>query len=270
MRPPITVLLPTYNCEASVRDTLQSVKWADEILVVDSFSTDGTLDICRSYGARVIQHQYVNSASQKNWAVPQSLHEWVLQIDSDEVLQPGLREEIERTVANARQETHAFRIPRRNHFLGKWMRFGAMYPDYQIRLFRRDHGGWQSREVHAHLMVAGRIETLAHAILHSDAPCIAARIRHMDRYTRYEADELRKSGRHFRWHDLVIRPWAAFLYRYIWCQGFRDGWRGFIYCAYMGTYVLLTRAKLWELEELNVTRSPEAAEGWLLARRDQP
>jgi glycosyltransferase involved in cell wall biosynthesis len=262
------VLLPTYNCEASVGKTLESVRWAEEVLVVDSFSTDGTLDICRSYGARIIQHEYINSASQKNWAVSQCRHEWVLQIDSDEVLEAGLREEIERTVARVELSTQALRMPRRNHFLGKWMRYGGMYPDYQIRLFRRDQGRWKNREVHAHLMVAGRVETLEHAIFHSDAPCIAARIRHLDRYTRYEADELRKSGRRFHWHDLVIRPWAAFLYRYIWHQGFRDGWRGFIYCAYMGIYVFLTRAKLWELEELNVGRSPEVAEGWVLARRD--
>ncbi|MBZ5596312.1 MAG: glycosyltransferase family 2 protein [Acidobacteriia bacterium] len=266
---PVSVLLPTHNCEATIRDTLESVKWADEILVVDSFSTDGTLDICRGYAARVIQHEYINSARQKNWAVPQCCNEWVLQMDSDEVLGPGAREEIEQAIAQASPNTHAFRLPRRNHFLGHWMRHGGLYPDYQIRLFRRDKGRWQDREVHAHLMASGQLGTLTHGILHSDAPCIAVRIRHVDRYTRYEADELRKRGRGFRWDDLVIRPWGAFFYRYFWLQGFRDGWRGFIYCAYMGIYVFLTRAKLWELEELNVERSPKVAEGWSLVQRDQ-
>src|SRR5690242_15504604 len=93
--PTVSVLLPTYNCAPIVRATLETIKWADEILVVDSFSTDGTLDICREYGARIIQHEYIQSANQKNWAIPQAAHEWVLQIDTDEVLEPGLREEIE-------------------------------------------------------------------------------------------------------------------------------------------------------------------------------
>src|SRR5690242_14778355 len=251
----ISVLLPTYNCEATIRDTLESVKWADEILVVDSFSTDGTLEICREHGARIIQHEYVNSAKQKNWAVPQCRHEWVLQIDSDEVFERGLREEVEQAIGQASSDTHAFRMPRHNHFLGRWMRYGGMYPDYQIRLFRRDQGRWKEREVHAHIVVPGQIGTLTHGILHNDAPCIATRMRHLDRYTRYEADELRKQGRGFHWHDVVIRPWIAFLYRYFWLQGFRDGWRGFIFCAYMGVYVFITRAKLWELEELEVEHS---------------
>src|SRR5262249_32694269 len=94
-RPPISVLLPTYNCANRVGATLESIKWADEILVVDSYSTDDTLDLCRKYNARIIQHEYVNSAKQKNWALPQCRHEWVLQIDSDEVLSPELRAEIE-------------------------------------------------------------------------------------------------------------------------------------------------------------------------------
>jgi glycosyltransferase involved in cell wall biosynthesis len=266
--PAISVLLPTYNCEATVRATLESVEWADEIVVVDSYSTDATLAICAEYGARILQHDYRNSATQKNWALPQCRHEWVLQIDSDEVLELGLREEIEAAVAQVDPEIHAFRMPRRNHFLERWMRYGGMYPDYQIRLLRRDQSRWRDREVHAHIMVPGRIETLSHAIMHSDAPCIAARIRHLDRYTRYEADELRKQERPFRWHDLLIRPWVAFLYRYVWLQGFRDGWRGFIYCAYMGMYVFLTRAKLWELDELNVDRSPKAADAHLVVTKN--
>src|SRR5258705_2751557 len=95
MRPLISILLPTFNSAATVRETLESVKWADEILVVDSFSTDRTLEICREYGARIIQHEYLNSARQKNWAAPQCRNDWVLQIDTDEILESGTREEIE-------------------------------------------------------------------------------------------------------------------------------------------------------------------------------
>src|SRR5579863_4869545 len=112
----ISVLLPTYNCESTVRDTLESVPRAAEIVVVDSFSTDRTLEICNEYGCRILQHEYLNSATQKNWAAPQCAHPWILQIDSDEIAGPGLWQEIEECIAGADSQTHAFRLPRRNHF----------------------------------------------------------------------------------------------------------------------------------------------------------
>jgi glycosyltransferase involved in cell wall biosynthesis len=255
-RPPISVLLPTYNCAKTVRDTLESIKWADEILVVDSYSSDGTPEVCREYTPRIIQHEYINSAKQKNWAVPQCRYEWVLQIDTDEVVSTELRAEIEEAVATASPDVHAFRIPRRNIVFGRWMRYGGIYPDYQVRLFRRDRGRWRDREVHAHVMVSGLMHTLHHDLLHYGMSHITRQLRNLDRYTRYEADELKKTGKRFCWHQLLIRPWLAFLYRYVWLQGFRDGWRGLIVCAYVGIYVFFTRAKLWEIEALGLENSP--------------
>jgi glycosyltransferase involved in cell wall biosynthesis len=255
-RPPISVLLPTFNCAATVRATLESVKWADEILVVDSFSTDKTLDLCREYGARIIQHEYINSARQKNWALPQCRYEWVLQIDSDEVLPPELRAEVEAAVAAAPADVHAFRVPRRNHVLGKWVRHGGTYPDYQTRVIRRDLARWQDREVHAHIQVSGRVETLTADLIHTDVISLAKPLRTLDRYTRYEADELRKKGGRFRWHNLLVRPAGVFAYRYIRLGGFRDGWRGLILAVYWAVYVFFVRAKLWEMEELGLEQSP--------------
>jgi glycosyltransferase involved in cell wall biosynthesis len=249
-RPLLSVLLPTYNCSRPVRATLESVKWADEIFVVDSFSADETLDICRAYGARIVQHEYINSATQKNWALPQCSYEWVLQMDSDETLAEGLREEIEQAIESAPPEVQAFRIPRKNFFGGSWLKYGGNYPDYQKRLFRRDKGRWIDRQVHAHVQVPGRVGTLRHALVHEDWPTLAKPLGNLDRYTRYEATELHKQGKRFHWYDLVFRPWAAFLYRYLWLQGFRDGWRGFIFAVYMAIYVFLSRAKLWEMEIL--------------------
>lgn len=177
------------------------------------------------------------------------------------MIPPGLRAEIEEAVLNAPPDVAAFRMPRRNHFLGQWMRHAGVYPDYQIRLFRRDAARWADREVHAHLQVSGetaacRIATLRNDILHNDAPTLSRRFRDLDRYTRYEAAELRRNGRRFRWYDLLLRPWVAFLYRYMRLGGYRDGWRGLIYCSYYPIYVFLVRAKLWEIEELQRTRRP--------------
>src|SRR5205823_2207678 len=167
-----------------------------------------------------------------------------------------LRAEIEQAVATALPEVHAFRIPRRNFVLGRWMRYGGNYPDYQVRLFRRDRGRWREREVHAHVVIPGAMGTLRNDLLHYCMPHITRELRNLDRYTRYEADELKKTGKRFRWHHLLVRPWLAFFYRYLWLQGFRDGWRGLVVCAYQGVYVFLTRAKLWELEELQLEKSP--------------
>lgn len=255
-QPSISVLLPTFNCATYVRPTLESIRWADELLVVDSFSTDATLELCREYGARIIQHEYINSALQKNWAVGQCQHEWVLQIDTDEILEPGLEAELRAAIAVASANLHAFRMPRKNHVLGPWMRYGGIYPDYQTRLFRRDEGRWIEREVHAHVVVPGQIGTLQGHILHYGMPNLSKQLQNLDRYTRYEADELRKQGRRFHWYQLLLRPWLAFLYRYLWLQGFREGWRGFIVCAYLSIYSFLSYAKLWELEELQLERSP--------------
>ncbi len=254
-RPAISVLLPTYNSAATVRHTLESIKWANEILVVDSYSTDETLDICQEYGARIIQHECVHSAKKKNWAAPQCRHDWVLQIDTYEVLEPGLKEEIEHAVTYASPGQHAFRIPRKNHVLGRWLCYSGIYPDYQTRLLRRDYCRWMDREVHAHVLVPGRVGTLRHHFLLYGMPNISKQLRNLDRYTRYEADEMRKQGTRFHWYRLIIHPWEVFFYRYLWRHGFRDGWRGFIVCSYLAIYDFLSQAKLWELEEIGIDPS---------------
>lgn len=255
MRPLISILLPTFNSAATVRETLESVKWADEILIVDSFSTDRTLEIGREYGARIIQHEYLNSARQKNWAAPQCKHEWVLQIDTDETLEEGSREEIEAALQSG-ETVDAFRLPRKNHVLGRWMRHAGIYPDYQTRLFRRDQGRWIEREVHAHVVVPGEVGNLKRHIMHFGMPNLSKQLRNLDRYTRYEADELRKQGIRFGWSRVILRPWLVFLHRYFWLRGFLEGWRGLILCGYFGIYDFLSQAKLWELEEMGLEQSP--------------
>lgn len=255
--PLISVLLPTYNCADIIRPTLKSIKWADEILVVDSYSTDETLDICREYGARIIQHEYINSAKQKNWAVPQCAHEWVFQIDSDEILESSAHEEILNAIGNAPPAVEAFRIARKNHVLGRWMRYGGIYPDWEMRLFRRAKGRWFDREVHSNVRVSGHVGTLKSHLFHFGMPNISKQLSNLDRYTRYEADEYRKQGKSFQLLQLILRPWLVFGYRYLWKQGFRDGMRGFIVCAYLAIYSFLSLAKLWEIEELGLDKSPQ-------------
>jgi glycosyltransferase involved in cell wall biosynthesis len=244
----VSVLLPTFNNAAIIRPTLECVKWADEILVVDSFSSDETLDICREYGARIIQHEYVNSAQQKNWAIPQCAHEWVLQIDSDEVLEPGAREEICARIATAPSDVHAFSFPRKNQILGQWIRAANLYPDLQRRLFRREMGRFEQKEVHAHIDVRGKVVVLEHHLLHSGMTSFSKQLSHLDRYSRYQALELYKTGRRFRWYQLTIRPAGVFAYYFFWKRGFAAGYRGFWAAALDVCFDFWSHAKLWELE----------------------
>ena len=242
----LSLLLPTYNNEDLVRECLESFKWADEILVVDSFSTDRTIDICREYGARIIQHEYVQSAKQKNWAIPQCRHEWVLQIDTDELPEPGLREEIEAALSNPSVIVDGYLFPFKHHVLGEWITVAGLYPEYHLRLFRRSVAHFEDREVHAHIHVPGHVEKMTHHILHYGMQTISKQCANIDRYTRYEADEFAKRGRDTHWYDLVLRPWLVFFKKWILELGCKAGFRGFLLSAYSAFYVFYTYAKLWE------------------------
>lgn len=255
----ISVLLPTFNNAEIIRATLASIQWADEILVVDSFSTDSTLDICREYGARIIQHEYIQSSKQKNWAIPQCAYEWVLQIDTDEVLEAGAKEEILTRIAAAPADVHAFALPRKNHVLGKWISTANLYPDLQTRVFRRDVGRFEDKEVHAHISVPGKVEVLEHNVLHYGMTSISKQLSNIDRYSRYQADELRKRGKRFRWSQVVVRPLAVFGYYYFWRLGFTSGYRGLLVAALNATHDFWAHAKLWELEVSALAKVPGEA-----------
>lgn len=244
----VSVLLPTYNEEKVVRECLESIKWADEILVVDSYSTDRTLEIVAEYGARVIQHEYINSAKQKNWAIPQCRYEWVLQIDADERLESSLQEEIKAVLEDPPAEVDGFLIPFKHHILGKWVKTMGLYPEYHLRLFRRDKGRFQDREVDAHVVVPGRVGTLKNHILHYGMESVSRRLRDLDRYTRYEADERAKQGRRFSWFNILFRPFAAFCYYYFYRLGFTTGIRGLMLAVHKADFLFWTYAKLWEKE----------------------
>ena len=242
----LTVLIPCFNSEKVVRPTLESVKWADEILACDSFSTDGTLNLMKEYGARIIQHEYINSAAQKNWAIPQCKHEWVLIVDTDEVLEPGLKEEIQEVLKNENSAVQAYRISRKNFMYGQWVRFGGVYPDYQTRLFRKGKAQYQTKEVHAHMIVEGEIGTFKHHFLHNGFKDIQDWFLKMTRYTRYEAEEFRKQGKSFSLWKAVLLPPLVFLKRYIFELGLLDGLRGFLLAVLDSFYYFMIYMRLFE------------------------
>jgi glycosyltransferase involved in cell wall biosynthesis len=240
-----------------VKSTLDSIKWADEIIVIDSFSNDDTIKIASEYGTKVYQHEYINSARQKNWALQYCKHDWVFQIDSDEILEEKAEAIIRDSINNAGENIHCFKMPRKNHVLGKWVKYGGLYPDWEFRLFRKEHGKWWDREVHSKVIVPGGIRMLDTPLIHHGMPNISKQLSNLDRYTRYEADELAKRNIKFSFVKWILGPVYIFMKRYFVLRGFRDGWRGLFLAVYAGIYLFITHAKLLEIQLLELKRSPE-------------
>ena len=258
MNKKLSVLIPTFNCETSIRKTLESVKWADEIIIVDSFSTDNTSLIAKEYTEHIYKKEYLNSAHQKNNSIENCNSEWVFQIDSDETLDVMAEEVIREAIKNVNDEIDCFKMPRKNHVLGKWVKHGGLYPDWEYRLFRKDKGRWLEKEVHSRIVVPGKIEELDLQIIHQGMPNISKQLGNLNRYTRYEADELKNRKIKFSTIRWVLSPPFIFLKKYILQQGFRDGWRGVFLAVYSSIYVFLSHAKLKEIEMLNLEHSPKS------------
>jgi len=244
-REKITVLIPTYNVEGIIRDCLESVKWADEIFIVDSYSSDKTLDIVREYTDRIVQHKYINSASQKNWAIPQCTHPWVLIVDTDERVTPELRDEILEKL----KEEHpyaGFKIYRLNHFWGFKIRYCGWQNDCVLRLFKRDLGRYQDREVHADIILNGKWTYLKNKFLHWTFTSFDQYMKKFDRYTTWAAGDRDKVTKKVRWYHLTLRPAFRFFKQYILKLGFLDGVPGLVLCILASYSVFLKYAKLWE------------------------
>jgi glycosyltransferase involved in cell wall biosynthesis len=242
----LTALVPTFNEEENLRDCLESLRWADEIFIVDSFSGDGTLDIGREFSARIVQHAYANSAAQKNWAIPQAIHPWVLLVDADERVTPELRDEIRRILEEGPRHD-GYWIRRANHFLGRRMKHCGWETDKVIRLFRRDVARYQEREVHAEIDLPGPLPVLRNKLLHYSFRSFSQYWRKMQTYSDWGASQLHREGRRAGWAAIALRPVIRFLKMYLLRLGFLDGVHGLVLCMLSAFTVYLKYAKLWEL-----------------------
>ncbi|MCL4489671.1 MAG: glycosyltransferase family 2 protein [Chloroflexi bacterium] len=248
MRRALSVLVPCGNSEDVITDCLKSVTWADEVVLVNSFSTDRTLAIAKGYASRILQHEYIDSATQKNWAIPQVANDWVLIVDTDERVSEELRQEIEGVLEDP-GEFSGFKIPRLNYAWGRPLRHGGNYPDYQLRLFRKDRGRYQPRRVHAHVVLDGKCGILRNHFVHFGQRDVDQVVHHLlGQFTTWEAEERRSRGVRFSVGAALTRPVAAFLYRYVVLRGFMDGIPGLILAGFWAAYVFLTFAKIWEME----------------------
>ena len=244
--PGVSVIIITLNEAAHIEACLQSVAWADDVLVVDSGSTDGTPALARAKGARVIERDWPGYSEQKNFDATEARHDWVLSVDADERVTPELAAEIKSRLNGTLAES-GFRVPRVTWHLGKWIRTTDWYPDYQLRLYDRRRAKWQSRRVHESVAAEGDVGRLSNDLQHYAYRDLSHHYQTMDRYTTLAAEEMHADGRRAGFFHLTIHPWAAFMRNYLLRRGFLDGRAGFIISVMNSYYVFLKFAKLWAL-----------------------
>ena len=242
----LSVVIITFNEEANLARTLASVARADEIVVVDSGSTDRTREVADSFHVKFHVEPWKGFAAQKNSALAKATGDWVLSLDADEEVEPSLGDEI-RTVLAANPSVAGFWIPRKNFFLGRWIKHGGFYPDRKLRLFRRGTGQFEDRLVHEDLRVDGTTASLQHHLLHYAYPTVEDYLEHMNRYSSLGAQmAVAKRAGGFSFVNIVIRPKLTFLYNYFLRLGFLDGREGLLLHLYHAQYVSWKYAKAWE------------------------
>jgi Glycosyl transferase family 2 len=246
----LSVAIVTLNEEANLPRTLASVAWADEVVVVDSGSNDATLAIAQSHGARFVTESWRGFAAQKNFALSLCTSEWVLSLDADEAVSAELAASIQKAIAVPPSRV-AYALPRRNFFLGRWMRYGGYYPDAKLRLFPREQGAFQETPVHETVVFAGEIKRLHGDLLHDAYPTLASYLDHMQRYSTLGAGIAIARGRTGRnplsfLNGVALNPLATFVYNYVLRAGFLDGREGLLLHLYHSAYVSWKYAKAWE------------------------
>ena len=244
--PELSVVLITLNEAANIDDALSSVAWADEIVVVDSGSTDGTVERARRHTDRVSHRGWTGYGAQKDHATSIASHDWVLSLDADERVSPALANEIRALLAHD-PSRRGYRIPRSTHYLDTWIKTTDWYPDYQLRLYDRRAAEWSSDRVHESVRVDGEVGTLTGDIRHFPYRGLADHVATIDRYTTLAAGQMHDAGRRAGPAHLLAHPAAAFIRNYLLHGGVRQGVPGLIVSLMNSVYVFLKYAKLLEL-----------------------
>jgi glycosyltransferase involved in cell wall biosynthesis len=247
MSPKITAYVLSYNEARQIREVMESIRWADEIILVDSFSADGTVEIAREYGARILSETFCGFGKLRNFALDASSHDWMLSIDSDERCTPELAAEVRREVEAPRFD--AYHVPRKSHFLGRWMRHSGWYPDYrQPQFFNRTKMRYREDLVHEGYVLHGTLGYLREHALQYPWDTMDKACSKMSRYSTLMAQRYFEMNRRASVAKTVLSPCAMFLKTFVVQQGFRDGRHGFVLASLYAYYTFLKYAKLWELE----------------------
>ncbi len=243
----LTAIIPTGNEEHNIEEAIKSVAFADEIMVVDSYSTDRTVEIAKKYTDFVVQREYENPSSQKNWAIPQANNEWILLIDADERVTPELQKEVQEILKNGTDKS-AFWIGRLNHYMGKKVHYSGWQSDAVIRLFKRDECKYDNKYVHEEIETEGKVGRLKNKLEHYTYNGLAHTLAKSDRYTTWGAYDREKKVKKVTLFHLGVKPTARFFRHYILRGGILDGKVGFIISAMSAYNVFIRNLKLWRIK----------------------
>jgi len=244
----ISAVVITLNEERNIADCLASVAWMDEIVVVDACSTDRTVELARRFTDKIFVRPWPGYGLQKNFGIDQATADWILIVDADERVSPELQADIRKVSAlPPNDKISAYRVPRRNYYYGRWVRWGGTYPDYQIRLVRKGDARYNDVQIHENLVVQGSIGTLVGHLDHFTERQIEDHFRKFETYTTLAAQEKLKQIKSVGWSDLLIRPLVITFKTYFVKQGFRDGVRGLILSVFAGMFTLMKYCKAWDL-----------------------
>jgi len=243
---PVSVYVLTSNNRRTIERCLKSLYWAEELIVVDSFSNDGTFEICQQYTDKIYRREWKGHRDQYQYASDLTTRDWIMFVDADEEVPSELVEEIRRELAGEEEGVDGFFIYRQTYYLGRWIRYGGWYPDGEIRLYRRNRGRWEGG-LHAKIVVDGRVANLKNQYLHYTYRDISDQIQTIDKYSEMAAQDLAESGKKFSLFKLLFHPPFRFIKEYLLKLGFRDGLPGLIIIVSTMYYVFIKYAKLWEL-----------------------
>lgn len=247
MRDRLSAVIITYNESQNIKACLESVGWADEIVVVDSFSTDDTVRICYEYTQKIYQQPWPGYGSQKNFGIGKASGDWILILDADERVSPDLKQEIQ-TVMDKPLGTDivAYEIPRKNYFWGRWVRWAGQYPDYQIRLFKKGKARYNDKKLHENLIVEGKVSRLNSPIEHYSYRSLSHWLHKLNTYTRLMEEEQSSQRKRVTGFDLFFRPVSTFIKMFILRKGYRGGICGIIISAFASFFTFLKYARGWE------------------------
>lgn len=249
----IAAVVITKDEECNIASCLESVRWADELIVVDAESRDRTVELAKRYTPKVFVRPWAGYGPQKNFGIDQAGADWILVVDADERVTDDLRREIQTLLATGPpMEISGYEIPRRNFFYGKWIQGGGLFPDYQLRLFRKAAGRYDDVRLHENLRLSGRRERLREPFDHYSMPTVHHHLRKMMRYTTLGADEKLKRVHHVSGWTIATHHLGTMLKTLFVRGGYRDGVHGLVVALFAGLHTFVKYAKAWE--RLNVRR----------------
>ncbi|RLB01032.1 MAG: glycosyltransferase family 2 protein [Deltaproteobacteria bacterium] len=245
----ISACMITFNNDRTVERALKSIApWVQEIIVVDSFSTDATPDIVKRYTDKFEQRKWPGFRDQYNYCISKASNDWVIFVDADEEISKELGQEIQDRLMQEGDVYDAYIAHRRTFYLGRWIMHGGWVPDYEIRVFKKSRGRFEG-DLHAKVRVEGRVGELRNFYYHYNYRDIADQIDTINTYSEQAAIDMRKKGKRFSWLDLMFRPGLRFIKEYVLKRGFMDGMAGLVIAVSTMYYVFVKYAKLWELEK---------------------